>query len=120
MSLRYLIHYMVVDYLLDQKAKCEKLGREANSSSSLKTELAEQRSYEYNQGLQALRRHKDFVPECVQKYYLGLAPRPTVQDILRGFQELPRRQEQKMIWRFAKILFYLALVALTILAIFLD
>lgn len=96
MTLKYLINYMISDYLLDQKAELDRLDKlyEKATSEDRRAEIKEQRAYIYNQGLQALRRHKSELPDCVRQYYLFDGPKPTVEQMSRGLKRIHQEHQK--------------------------
>jgi len=110
--------YMAVDFLLDQKELAEKLRKAAKERRNRK--LKELSTYNYELGLQALRRWERQIPECVKLYYLGKASRPSTEEIIDGFQKFRNeREEEKRLMKIVKIGIYLFILVLTLLAIFL-
>jgi len=110
--------YTAVDFLLDQKELSEKFMEAAKKRRN--KELRELSAYNYELGLQSLRRWERQVPECVKLYYLGKAKKPTTKEIIEGFQGLRNeREEEKRLMEIVKIGVYLIILVLTLLAIFL-
>lgn len=123
-SLRFMIPifipvlYMAVDFLFDQKELSEKFMETAKKRRN--KELKELSTYNYELGLQVLRRWERQIPECVKLYYLGKAPRPTTEEITEGFQRFrDEKKREKRLMKLVKIGVYLTILILTLLAIFL-
>lgn len=110
--------YTAVDFLLDQKELVEKFMKAAKKRRNKK--LKELSTYNYELGLQALRRWERQIPKCVKLYYLGKTKKPTAEEITGGFQGLRNeREEEKRLMEIVKIGVYLIILVLTLLAIFL-
>lgn len=113
---------MAVDFLLDQKELILKLKKAARKrrDKNTKKKLEELSTYNYELGLQALRRWESQIPDCVKLYYLGKAQKPTTEEIIEEFQGLRNeKEEEKRLMKIVKIGVYLIILVLTLLAIFL-
>ncbi len=109
-----IILYTISDFLLDQKKEIKRLDslNKKVKNPDRKAELREQKTYLYNQGLQALRRHEDRVPDCVKTHFLVDGPKPTINEIVKEFKDR-RRVNYKLI----RIIILASIFVLTILAI---
>lgn len=108
------ISYMISDFLLDQMREIQRLEKlsKKTKDSDKKAELREQKTYLYNQGLQALRRYEGKVPECVKEYFLRNGKKPAIEEIVKEFKDR-RRVNYKLI----RIVIAALIVLLTILAV---
>lgn len=108
--------YTVIDFLLDQKREIARLERKRllkrKTDPGRSLEIKEQQQYLYSQGLQALRRHEDRVPDCVRTHFLADGSRPTIDEIAKELKD-KRRMNYKLI----RIIVVALIIALTILAI---
>lgn len=120
MTLRYILNYMITDFLLDQKKEMARIDKLCGKIENIdrRLELKEHKQYIYNQGLQALRRNEDKIPECVKTFFLLDGPEPTVDEVMTELKGLhtsasigPKRLGYWLI--------VIIVIVLTLLAIFL-
>ena len=106
--------YTAVDFLLDQKELVEKFMKAAKKRRNKK--LKELSTYNYELGLQALRRWERQIPECVKLYYLGKTKKPTTEQIISEFQKMDHGD--KFIEKAIKGAVIAAITILSIIAFF--
>jgi len=106
--------YMAFEFLLDQKELAEKLKKVAKKRKN--KELKELSTYNYELGLQALKRWKSRIPNCVKLYYLGKAQKPTTEEIMSGLQKM--KDGDKFIEKAIKGAVIAAIIILSIIVFF--
>jgi len=114
------ILYTISDFLMDQKEEIkrwERLCRRAGTAEK-KTEIEEQKSYAYNQGLQALRRHERELPNCVRRFYLGNGPKPSMAQVSQELQKMNHYSDYKFNRRVIKAAVIATIAILFLLTLF--
>lgn len=119
MIFKYLVHYLITDFLIDQKAELRRLKalyRKAQTEDR-KAEIKEQMTYIYNQGLQAMKRYSYEIPSCVKNYFLGTGSKPSINLVSKELQSIHgmRRKANRQV-TYGIVVFLV--VALTFIAIF--
>ena len=90
------ILYTVSNFLMDQKDSLKRLDAKKRAHNSSKhMEIQEQKEYLYNQGLQALHRHRTKIPTCVRTYYLDNAREPSINEINSELRKMNRYRDYK-------------------------
>jgi len=86
MILRFLVKYMISDFLIDQKKEMKILEVKLRDGTLTKEDregMESLLSYLYKQGLQAMNKYDREVPGCVKAYYLGNRQKPTKEKITK-------------------------------------
>lgn len=116
MILPFIVLYTISDFLMDQKKEIARLERirlhKKKTDPDRYQEIKEQQQYLYNQGLQALRRYEDKVPDSVKTYFLTGKKEPAMGEIAKESKD-KRRMNYKLI----RIIILASIFVLTILAI---
>lgn len=120
MTLRYILNYMISDFLLDTRKEMARIDKLSAKTQDIdrRQEFQEQRLYLYNQGLQAMRRNEHRVPECVKDYFLAGGQEPTMDDVMTELKDIHTSSSmgpKKLVYW----LIVLIVIILTVLAIFL-
>jgi len=115
MILFFPVLYMAVDFLLDQKELSEKFMEAAKKRRN--KELKELSTYNYELGLQALKRWERQIPECVKLYYLGKTKKPTTEQIISELQKM-NQSDNGFIEKAIKGAVIATITILTLIALF--
>jgi hypothetical protein len=107
--------YMAFEFLLDQKELVAKFMKAAKKRRN--KELKKLSAYNYELGLQALRRWESQIPSCVKLYYLGKAQKPTTEQIISELQKM-NHSDNGFIEKVVKGTVIAAITILTLIALF--
>jgi len=91
MILRFLVKYMISDFLIDQMEELKKyhtMLERKDLTAKKRAEIKRMQAYLYNQGITAINRYSREVPDCVKSYYLGNKPKPSVSKISKELSEI--------------------------------
>ena len=104
MKLNYLLRYMIVDYLLEQKERIEKLEQKLKTTTNeaRKPLIKAQIEIYFQQGLEALTWYERDCPKSVRDYFLGhRQDRPDYQEIsteMADRVEIDRNLNSKIVY----------------------